>query len=97
MLHLRLRVNNYPTFIFSPAIKTAKGRAIEVEQSNINDLKSIIEHKVFKTDMQKFGLYKFINLAGDTAERAKKQKGQADGQDDVINYARAILEYQNLF
>jgi hypothetical protein len=24
--------------------------------------------------MQKFGLYKFINLAGDTAERAKNKK-----------------------
>ena len=95
LLHLRLRVNNYPTFLFSPNIKTAKGRAIDVEQSNVNDLKNIIEHHIFKAEMERFGLYAFINLAGDTAEQAKKQKGQDDGQDDVINYVRAILEYQN--
>ena len=95
LLHLRLRVNNYPTFLFSPTITTAKGRAIDVEQSNINDLKNIIEHRVFKTEMERFGLYKHVNLAGDAAKGARKQKGREDGQSDVINYVRAILEYLN--
>lgn len=94
LLHLRLTVNNYPAFIFSPTVRTAKGLAIDVEQSNINDLRSVIEHRVFKAEMERFGLYKFIDLAGDTAAIAKNRKGQEDGQDDAINYARAILEYQ---
>jgi hypothetical protein len=93
LLHLRLRVNNYPTYLFSPTVQTARGRAIDVEQSNINDLKSLIEHRIFKADMEKFGLSKFINLAGDTARQARRKKGQADSQADSINYARAILEY----
>ena len=28
LLHLELRVNNYPTFIFSPSVRTAKGRRL---------------------------------------------------------------------
>ncbi len=95
LLHLRLRVNGYPTFLFSPNVNTAKGRAIDVEQGNINDLKDLIEHRIFKAEMEKLGLYKSINLAGDIALHARKSKGQADGQDDSINYARAILEYLN--
>lgn len=93
LLHLRLTVTGYPSFIFSPSVRTAKGRAIDVEQSNINDLRSIIEHRVFKTEMERFGLNKFIDLAGDTAEFANTRKGQEDGQNDAINYARALLEY----
>ena len=95
LLHLRLRVNNFPTFVFSPTIQTAKGRAIDVEQSNINDVKDLIEHRIFKAEMEKLGLYKIVNLAGDAAAGARREKGKADGQDDVINYARAILEYHN--
>ena len=95
LLHLRLRVNNFPTFVFSPTVNTAKGRAIDVEQGNINDLKDLIEHRVFKAEMEKLGLDKSINIAGDIASHARKNKGQADGQDDSINYARAILEYLN--
>ncbi|MGC2236270.1 MAG: hypothetical protein WA584_08920 [Pyrinomonadaceae bacterium] len=95
LLHLRLRVNNYPVFLFSPTIKTAKGLAQDVEQPNANDLTSMIEHRIFKSDMEKFGLYKLIDLAGDTAREAKRNKGKEDGQADSINYARAILEYQN--
>lgn len=95
LLHLRLRVNNYPTFVFSPLVRMAKGRAIDTEQDNINDLKDLIEHRVFKADMERFGVYKSIDLAGDTAAAARKRKGQMDGQADAINYARAILEYQN--
>ena len=95
LLHLRLRVNGYPTFRFSPNVNTAKGRAIDVEQGNINDLKDLIEHRIFKAAMEKLDLYKSINIAGDIALHARKSKGQADGQDDSINYARAILEYLN--
>ena len=93
LLHLRLRVNNYPTFVFSPSVQTAKGPAIEVEQSNVNDLKNLIEHRVFKGEMERFDLYRHVNLAGDAAKGAKKQKGKEGGQTEVINYVRAILEY----
>jgi hypothetical protein len=95
LLHMRLRVNNYPTFIFSPNIQTAKGRALDVEQGHVNDLLSIIEHRVFKPDMERFGVYRFIDLAGDTAADARARKGGPAGQADSINYARAILEYPN--
>ncbi|MDQ3133138.1 MAG: hypothetical protein M3Q99_20610 [Acidobacteriota bacterium] len=95
LLHLRLRVNNFPTFVFSPTVNTAKGRARDTEQGNINDLKNMIEHQVFKPEMEKFGLNKIIDLAGDIAKGARANKNQADGQDDAINYARAILEYSN--
>ena len=95
LLHLRLRVRGYPVFQFSPTVNTAEGRAIDVAQDFINDLNSLIEHRIFKPDMEKFGLYKVINLAGDTAKNARMNKNQKDGQADVINYARAILEYQN--
>lgn len=95
LLHLRLTVNNYPSYLFSPTIRTAKGLAIDVEQSNMNDLRSLIEHKIFKPDMVGFGLDQLIDLAGDTAAIAKKRKGQADGQNDVINYVRALLEYHD--
>jgi len=94
LLHLRLRLNDYPTFLFSSTVQTAQGWAIDTEQSNINDLTGIIEHWIFKPEMEKFGLSEFINLAGDTARSSKRRKGQPDGQDDAINYARAILEYQ---
>jgi hypothetical protein len=95
LLHLRLRVNNYPVFLFSPTIKTAKGLAQDVEQPNVNDLTSMIEHRIFKSELEKFGLYKLIDLAGDTAREAKRNKGKENSEADSINYARAILEYQN--
>lgn len=95
LLHLRLTANGYPAFIFSDSVNTAKGRAIDTEQDNINDLRSLIEHRIFKAEMEKFGLYKHVNLAGDTAADARRNKGKQDGQTESINYARAILEYQN--
>jgi hypothetical protein len=95
LLHMRLRVNNYPTFIFSPSIQTSKGRALDVEQEHVNDLLSIIEHRIFKADMERFGVYKYIDLAGDTAADAKGRNGGEASQADSINYARAILEYPN--
>lgn len=96
LLHLRLRVNGYPTFLFSESVITAQGRAIDTEQNHINEVLSLIEHQIFKADMQKFDLYKYINLAGDTAVGARKSKGREDEQSDSINYARAILEYPNV-
>ena len=95
LLHLRLRVNGYPTFLFSERVNTAKGRAIDTEQDTLNDLTSLIEHRIFKAELEKFDLYKYINLAGDTANEARKNKGDEDGQSNAIDYARAILEYQN--
>ena len=95
LLHLRLRVNGYPTFLFSESVNMSKGRAIDTEQGHINDVISLIEHQIFKADMQKFDLYKYINLAGDTAAGARKNRGKEDEQADSINYARAILEYPN--
>jgi hypothetical protein len=44
--------------------------------------------------MEKFGLSEIVNLAGETAKNARRRKGEADGQSEAINYARAILEYQ---
>jgi hypothetical protein len=95
LLHLRLTANGYPAFIFSDSVNTAKGRAIDTEQDNINDLRSLIEHQIFKAEMEKFGLYKHVDLAGDTAAVARRNKGKQDGQTESINYVRAILEYQN--
>ncbi len=96
LLHLRLRVNGYPTFLFSPTVKTAKGLAQKVEQSNVNDVTSMIEHRIFESEMKKFGLFDVIDLAGDILRLAKRNKGREDEQSDTINYARAILEYQNV-
>jgi len=93
LLHLRLRVNNYPVFIFSPSVKTGRGRAIDVEQSNIRDLKSLIDHHVFKADMARYGVDKLLDLAGDTARDARRRRGSEGSNADIINYARALLEY----
>jgi hypothetical protein len=95
LLHLRLRANGYPVFLFSPAVKTRGGRAQDVEQSNVNDLASLIEHRIFKVEMEKFDLNEIINLAGDTERGALQRKGGADGQADALNFARAVLEYPN--
>jgi hypothetical protein len=95
LLHLRLRVNNFPTFVFSPDVKTRRGRAIDVEQGNINDLKDLIEHRVFRAEMEKFGVYGVLDIAGDTAKNAAARKGKRESNADAINYARAILEYQD--
>ena len=93
LLHLKLRVNGFPVFLWSPTVKTSKGRAIDVEQSNVNDLLSLIEHQVFKSEMIKYDLFKAINLAGDTLRLARLNRNKPDGQPDSLNYARALLEY----
>ena len=95
LFHLQLRVRGLPVFLFSPTIKTAKGLAQDVEQSNVNDLTSAIEHLMFKPEMQKLGLYNQIKLAGATAEQARNNRGKIESQADALNYARAILEYND--
>ena len=93
LLHLRLRVNNYPVFLFSPTINTQRGRAIDVEQGNMNDMKNLIDHRIFKAEMERYGLYKHIDLSGDTVRMARRSKGQLGGNAETVNYARAVLEY----
>ncbi|HEY0462405.1 MAG TPA: hypothetical protein VGC97_24945 [Pyrinomonadaceae bacterium] len=95
LFHLRLRANGYPVFLFAPTVKTARGLAQDVEQSNVNDLTSLIEHRIFKAEMDKFGLNQIINLAGNTERIAEASGGNEDGQADAINFARAVLEYPN--
>jgi hypothetical protein len=95
LLHLRLRAGGFPVFLFSPAVKTSRGLAQDVEQSNVNDLTSLIEHRIFKAEMEKLGLNQAINLAGDTERDARRRSGEKDGQADAVNFARAVLEYQN--
>jgi hypothetical protein len=94
LLHLRLRANDYPVFLFDLSVKTKRGLAQNVEQSNINDLASLIEHQAFKAEIEKLGLNELIDLSGDTERAALQRKGEADGQADAINYARALLEYR---
>lgn len=96
LLHLKLRVNGFPVFLWSPKVKTAKGLAAQTEQTTINELLSLIEHQVFKADMEKYDLFKELNLAGDTLRSAKSNRNKRDSQSDSLNYARAILEYPNL-
>jgi len=95
LLHLRLRADGFPVFLFSPRVKTSRGLALDVEQPNVNDLTSLIEHRIFKSEMDRLGLNQLINLAGDTERSAARRAGEADGQSDAINFARAVLEYRN--
>ena len=94
LLHLRLRANNYPVFLFAASVKTARGLAQDVEQPNVNDLTSLIEHRIFKAEMDKLGLNQVVDLAGDTERDAAKRR-DADSQADTLNFARALLEYHN--
>jgi hypothetical protein len=45
--------------------------------------------------MERFGLNEALNLAGETERGARARHGEADVQADAINFARALLEYQN--
>jgi hypothetical protein len=94
LLHLRLRARGYPLFLFSPEVKTLKGRAEDVEQPNVNDLVSMIEHRVFAPEMRRTGFDKLIDLTN-YLESARRQRGAEDGQAEVLNYARAALEWEN--
>jgi hypothetical protein len=94
LLHLRLRVRGYPLFLFSPTVKTKRGPAQDIEQSNVNDLVSMIEHKVFAGEMQRTGFDKLIDLTNGLAA-ARRMGRSEDGQAEMLNYARAILEWNN--
>ena len=94
LLHLRLRARGYPLFLFGPEVRTKKGPAEDVEQSNVNDLVSMIEHRVFAPEMRRTGFDKLIDLT-DYLRSARRLRGTADGQAEVLNYARAALEWEN--
>jgi hypothetical protein len=94
LLHLRLRARGYPLFLFSPEVKTRRGRAEDVEQSNVNDLVSLIEHRVFAPEMRRTGFDKLIDLT-DYLQSARRMRGAEDGQAEVLNYARAALEWDD--
>lgn len=94
LLHLRLRARGYPLFLFAPEVKTLKGPAEDVEQPNVNDLVSMIEHRVFAPEMRQTGFDRLIDLTS-YLESARRLRGSPDGQAEVLNYARAALEWDN--
>lgn len=94
LLHLRLRARGYPLFLFAPEVKTLRGPAEDVEQPNVNDLVSMIEHRVFAPEMRRTGFDKLIDLTN-YLDSARRQRGAADGQAEVLNYARAELEWDD--
>lgn len=94
LLHLRLRARGYPLFLFGPEVKTKRGPAEDVEQSNVNDLVSMIEHRVFAPEMRRTGFDKLIDLTN-YLDSARRLRGRAEGQAEVLNYARAALEWDN--
>ncbi|HEX8337210.1 MAG TPA: hypothetical protein VF621_10810 [Pyrinomonadaceae bacterium] len=94
LLHLRLRARGYPLFLFSPDVQTLKGPAEDVEQPNVNDLVSMIEHRVFAPEMRRTGFDKLIDLTN-YLDSARHRRGAADGQAEVLNYARAELEWDD--
>jgi len=94
LLHLRLRARGYPLFLFSPDVRTKKGPAQEVEQSNVNDLVSLIEHRAFAAEMRRTGFDKLIDLTN-WLETARRRGRGEDGQAEMLNYARAELEWND--
>lgn len=94
LLHLRLRVRGYPLFLFSEAVMTMRGPAQEVEQSNVNDLVSLIEHRIFADEMRRAGFDKLIDLTSGL-EDARRMGRTPDGQPESLNYARAVLEWDD--
>jgi hypothetical protein len=94
LLHLRLRARGYPLFLFSPEVLTARGRAQDVEQSNVNDLVSLIEHRVFASEMRRTGFDKLVDLTNGL-EAARRRRGTEDSQAETLNYARAALEWDD--
>ena len=94
LLHLRLRSRGYPLFLFSPDVMTLKGPAQDVEQSNVNDLVSLIEHRIFADEMRRTGFDKLIDLTNGLAA-ARTRRGVEDSQAETLNYARAALEWNN--
>jgi hypothetical protein len=94
LLHLRLRARGYPLFLFGPEVKTKQGPAEDVEQPNVNDLVSMIEHRVFAPEMRRTGFDKLIDLTN-YLDSARRLRGSEEGQSEVLNYARAALEWDD--
>jgi hypothetical protein len=94
LLHLRLRARAYPLFLFSPEVMTVRGPAEDVEQSNVNDLVSLIEHRIFAGEMRRTGFDGLIDLTNGL-EAARGRRGAPDGQAETLNYARASLEWDD--
>jgi hypothetical protein len=94
LLHLRLRARGFPLFLFSPEVMTARGPAEDVEQSNVNDLVSLIEHRMFAPEMRRAGFDKLIDLTNGL-EAARRRRGRRDGQAEALNFARAALEWDD--
>ena len=94
LLHLRLRARGYPLFLFSPEVMTMRGPAEEVEQSNVNDLVSMIEHRLFAGEMRRTGFDRLVDLT-DWLDSARRRGRTADGQAEMLNYARAELEWDD--
>ncbi|MCA1619601.1 MAG: hypothetical protein LC795_09900 [Acidobacteria bacterium] len=94
LLHLRLRARGYPLFLFSPEVMTMRGRAVDVEQSNVNDLVSLIEHRVFASEMRRTGFDKLVDLTNGLGA-ARRRRGTEDSQAETLNYARAALEWDD--
>lgn len=94
LLHLRLRARGYPLFLFAPEVQTLHGPAEEVEQQNVNDLVSMIEHRVFAPEMRRTGFDRLIDLTN-YLDSARRLRGSPDGQAEVLNYARAALEWDD--
>jgi len=94
LLHLRLRARGYPLFLFGPEVMTKRGPAEDVEQPNVNDLVSMIEHRVFAPEMRRTGFDRLIDLTN-YLDSARRLRGRAEGQAEVLNYARAALEWDN--
>jgi hypothetical protein len=94
LLHLRLRARGYPLFLFAPEVRTLRGPAEDVEQPNVNDLVSLIEHRLFAPEMRRTGFDKLIDLTTYLGS-ARRMRGSADGQAEVLNYARAALEWDD--
>jgi hypothetical protein len=94
LLHLRLRARGYPLFLFSPEVMTVRGPAEDVEQSNVNDLVSLIEHRVFAGEMRRTGFDRLVDLRNGL-EAARGKRGTRDSQAETLNYARAALEWDD--
>jgi hypothetical protein len=73
---------------------TMRGPAEDVEQSNVNDLVSLIEHRIFAEEMRRTGFDKLIDLTNGLAA-ARGRRGAEDGQAETLNYARAVLEWND--
>ncbi|MEZ5426367.1 MAG: hypothetical protein R2747_08890 [Pyrinomonadaceae bacterium] len=95
LFHLRQRLRGYPTFMWSEKVKTKKGPAHLVEQSNVNSLHSLIDHRFFQADLEQLGLYKYLDLSDDAIRAAREEGHLEDGQAQAIDFCRAVLEFQD--